>query len=141
MYLKFIRHSRAIEADQTRQPSVKRAAKGYRISPRPRYYSKILARCPESKVRRSFARGSLADWAGWLPAREFASRSGAMNLEQVGPLDIHLLCRFGARPPFPPRSPSCSHSCCIFRFLRVRSPLPHPPLPPSSSSTSSFRPA
>lgn len=49
------------------------------------------------------ARGSLADRAGWLPAREFASRSGAMNLEQVGPLDVHLLCRFGAR--FPPRSP------------------------------------
>ena len=74
----------------------------------------------ESKVRRSFARGLLADWAGWLLAREFASRSGAMNLEQVGPLDIHLLCRFSARPP----SLSCSHSCCISRFLRVRSPLP-----------------
>ena len=71
-------------------------------------------------MRRSFARGSLADWAGWLLAREFASRSGAMNLEQVGPLDIHLLCRFSARPP----SLSCSHSCCISRFLRVRSPLP-----------------
>lgn len=54
-------------------------------------------------MRRSFARGTLADWAGWLPAREFASRSGAMNLEQVGPLDVHLLCRFGAR--FPPWSP------------------------------------
>lgn len=60
-----------------------------------------------SKVRRSFARGTLADWTGWLPAREFASRSGAMNLEQVGPLDVHLLCRFGARfPPWSPPSPS-----------------------------------
>lgn len=105
---------------------------------------------PGSKVRRSFARGTLADWAGWLPAREFASRSGAMNLEQVGPLDVHLLCRFGAR--LPPRShllvPSplpCSRSSrCIFRFLRVRSPLPRPrplssPRRPSAASSCASR--
>jgi hypothetical protein len=92
----------------------------------------------------SFARGSLADWAGWLPAREFASRSGAMNLEQVGPLDVHLPCRSIARSP---RSPRRSRARCIppllpkgtFASTPSSLPLPlpglsaYPPSPPASS--------
>lgn len=92
-------------------------------------------------MRRSFARGTLADWTGWLPAREFASRSGAMNLEQVGPLDVQLLCRFGASPLapsfFPPLPPPSVHAVAAslllpkgtFAFTPSSSPLPSPPSP------------